>query len=233
MKKHYQLLGLISIGLLGLCYSSCEPKRDPLMDLLMDFKTRMPSCYEMKCFDENSTDSTFITVLFEMSFAEQDSDKTFIYIWDVSPYFMRLSCAPPPPPPPPMPEIIEQLPLYDDFGNTRISTKNNATEDSLRYIEYEQANKQWDYLCDSLGHSFGLLFRGIICEDRLKIVVYGLPEIVEPYVAQHKLIYNPNVFRYVEYKYEEVGERVNHAPKTIYQLTDSIGNFKFLEQIRY
>ena len=198
---------LVGIGLL----SSCQPKqeRDVLVELLRDFESQYSDKgYKLQCYDEQSTDSTLITLLFET-----ENDSTTIRIWDLG----RFLCVPyfnPPLPPPHLdPEII---------GDSA------ALQLKLEYEARSQAKDQaWEHLCDSLGHPYGLFFRGMICEGRLRVLVYVEPDIVKPFMAGHKLLSNQDIFDYIEYKKEESSYIMIEPITTWYRVTDQEGHFEF------
>ena len=195
---------LVGLGLL----SSCQPKqeRDVLVELLRDFESQCPDKrYKLQCYDKQSTDSTLITLLFET-----ENDSTTIRIWDITPLLCNLYYGPIPPPPPPMPGM-EPDPV-----------------ESQKMLEVYRADSlAWKHLCDSLGHPYGLFFRGMICEGRLRVLVYGEPDIIKPFVAGHKLLCNQDIFDYIEYKKEESLRWNIDAITTWYRVTDQDGHFEF------
>ena len=221
MKSITWYIGSMFIGMFSLFSCSSQPKSDPLMELLLDYQKEVSlyrqswhpedSAYTLPCFDENSTDSTFITLFFN-SGREQEEEGKRISICCVPPYLIIGHMTLLPPPPPPMPD-----------------QEQNETEMLLLRQKWEQDSIQWQHKRDSLGHRFGPEFRGMINEGRLKVLVYGSPEDIAPFVAQHKLQYDASVFRYMELKDEELYEScINIDPiNWLYQITDTLGHFEY------
>ena len=218
------------VGLFFL-FSSCsqtksDPLPDPLMELLLDYQKEVSldwqrlhpsdSPFVFPCFDENSTDSTFITLFFNSGFEQEDGGK-IISIECISPYLEVGHCGPMRPSPPSMKDC--------KGGQTAAYLDSLLQKYEARYLEWQY----WQRLCDRLGHHYGIAFRGMITEGRLRVLLYGFPEDVAPFVAQHKLQYDAALFQYMEYKDKE---RSYHGgtidPKILqYQLTDTLGHFEY------
>lgn len=221
MKSITWSIGSMFVGLFSLFTSCSQPTPDPLMELLLDYQKEVSldgqrrhlsdSAYTFPCFDENSTDSTFITLFFNSGFEQEDGGK-IISIHCLSPYLEVGHSGPIPPPPPPMPD----------------QERNEAEKDSLQQ-KWEQDSIQWQHLCDRLGHPYGIALRGMITEGRLRVLLYGSPEDVAPFVTRHKLQYDAALFRYMNYKDKELyGCGWNIDPIIHqYQLTDTLGHFVY------
>lgn len=226
-------LNTLSLSLLFVCpllLASCGAKqeRDHLYELLRDFETR-PFGYDnrtckLDCFDENSVDSTFITLFIDYV----GGDSIPIRLINGTPYLCLGYSAPPPPPPSPMPDVIESLDSADmlDLSEFPTNYKDERTEEEWEkeLLEYK---KMTEHLEDSLGHHYGPSLRGMICEGRLRVLVYGYPERVIPsFFAGHKLLYNSDIFRYMDYKEAEVAGWMFDFYNFRY-VVDSVGNLNY------
>ena len=67
----------------------------------------------------------------------------------------------------------------------------------------------------------------MICEGRLRVLVYGYPEdVVSSFLAGHKLLYNPDIFRYMAFKKEEISDRMIEYYRFNY-VVDAVGNLEY------
>ena len=218
MKSITWSISSMVFGMVSLFTSCSQPTPDPLMELLLDYQSRNPTdpTFTFPCFDENSTDSTFITLFFNSGFEQEDGGK-IISIHCLSPYLEVGHFGPMRPSPPSIKDC--------NGGQNVVHMDSLWQEYEKKYLEW----KYWHHLCDRLGHPYGITLRGMISEGRLKVLVYGLPEDVAPFVAQHKLQYDAALFRYMNYKDKELyGCGWNIDPIILqYQLTDTLGHFVY------
>ena len=228
MRLKASFLSLLFVCPLLLASCGAKQERDYLYELLRDFESRPfgrdGRSYKLACFDENSVDSVFITL--DITKADGE-DSVSIRLVDGTPYLSVGSSEPVPPPPPPMP-----VPLTDDIdelqslgiGPEQYVDNRSEEEKELEWLEWQ---KNIQHLRDSLGHPYGPSLRGMICEGRLRVLVYGYPEdVVSSFLAGHKLQYNSDIFRYMDYKEAEVADWMIDFYNFRY-VVDSVGNLNY------
>ncbi|MBQ7237239.1 MAG: hypothetical protein IJS20_00445 [Bacteroidales bacterium] len=228
MRLKTLLLSLVFVCPLLLASCGAKQERDYLYELLRDFEAR-PFGYnnrtcKLACFDENSVDSTFITLIIDY----EGGDSIPIRLINGTPHLCLGNSEPPPPPPPPMPDVIEPLDSADvqELSELKSLYKDERTEEE-REREWLEYKKMIEHLEDSLGHHYGPELRGMICEGRLRVLVYGYPEKVIPsFFAGHKLQYNSDIFRYMDYKEAEVADWMIEYYNFRY-VVDSVGNLNY------
>ncbi len=228
MRLKALLLSLSFVCPLLLASCGAKQERDYLYELLRDFEARPfgrdnRTC-KLACFDENSVDSTFITLFIDY----EGGDSIPIRLIDGTPHLCLGNSEPLPPPPPPMPDVIEPLDSADvqELSELKSLYKDERTEEE-REREWLEYKKMIEHLEDSLGHHYGPELRGMICEGRLRVLVYGYPEKVIPsFFAGHKLLYNSDIFRYMDYKEAEIADWMIEFYKFRY-VVDSVGNLNY------
>ena len=197
MKLNTLSLSLSFICTLLLVSCGGRQERDSLKELLLDHQTRIAP-HTLSCFDESSADSTFITLFIN----RKDGDSVSITLLNGGPHLLLGYLAPPLPPPP----------------SLSAEESNQIMLENERYIQH---------LRDSLGHPYAPDLRGMICEGRLRVLVYGDPETVSSFVSGHKLFYNSDIFRYMAYKDEETVNMNIYPIMWSYSLTDQFGHLKY------
>ena len=197
MKLNTLSLSLSFISSLLLVSCGGRQERDSLKELLLDYQTRIAP-YTLSCFDESSADSTFITLFI----TRKDGDSVSITLLNGGLHLLLGYLAPPLPPPP----------------SLSAEESNQIMLENERYIQH---------LRDSLGHPYAPDLRGMICEGRLRVLVYGDPETVSSFVSGHKLLYNPDIFRYMAYKDEERFGWDFDLSAWYYTLLDQSGHFRY------